>query len=205
MDALCQRTLMVPRVFRASAVKLAPPWEHHETRPASPARGGSAEMISDLLTTNADVPLQRTRRELRLKMRPSTAARGALDGGWWPWSTDPAAEFPALVMALSSWVGPARHLAYHPDDWDPAESTLTVEGWTVHMAALPTIQPNTVVLTGPNLKQICMLVVPPATPGGVARAVLRSASGSDTTATVADILASNGVSLGGQPSTAQRV
>jgi hypothetical protein len=162
-------------------------------------------MISDLLKTNTDVPLQRTRRELRLKIKASTAARGTFDGGWWPWSTDPAAEFPALVMALSSWVGPARHLAYHPDDWEPAESTLTVEGWTVHLAATRTMQPNTVVLTGPNLKQIRVLVVPPATPGGVARAVLRSASGSDTIATVEDILASNGVSLGGQPNIAQRV
>ncbi|MFC0111952.1 DUF5994 family protein [Kibdelosporangium aridum] len=153
-------------------------------------------MISDLLTTDADAPLQRTRRELRLKIKPSTAARGTLDGGWWPWSTDPAAEFPALVAALSSWVGPARHIGYHPDDWDPAENKLTVEGWTVHLAAQRTMQPNTVVLAGPNLKQVRVLVVPPATPGGVARAVLRSASGSDTTATAEDILASNGVSLG---------
>lgn len=161
-------------------------------------------MISDLLTTDADVLTRRARRELRLKIKPNTAARGALDGGWWPWSTDPAAEFPALVMALSSWVGPARHLAYHPDGWDPAESTLTIDGWTVHLAAPRTMQPNTVVLTGPNRKQIRVLVVPPATPGGVARAVLRSVSSSDTTATVEDIFASNGISLGGQPSIAQR-
>ncbi|WP_173136667.1 DUF5994 family protein [Kibdelosporangium persicum] len=162
-------------------------------------------MASDLLVTSADVPLQHPGRELRLKIKPSSAARGPLDGGWWPWSTDPAAEFPALIMALSSWVGPARHFAYHPHDWDPAEKTLTVEGWTVHLEALHTMRPNTVALTGLNLKQIRVLLVPPATPGGVARAVLRSASGVDTTATVEDILASNGVSLGGRPATAPNV
>jgi hypothetical protein len=43
------------------------------------------------------------------------------------------------------------------------------------------------------------MVVPPATPGGVARAVLRSASGSDTVATATEILASNGVSHEDQP------
>ncbi|WP_237773871.1 DUF5994 family protein [Actinosynnema sp. ALI-1.44] len=43
--------------------------------------------------------------------RHDTAAPGNVDGAWWPWSTDPAMEFPALVMALSSWVGPARHVA----------------------------------------------------------------------------------------------
>jgi hypothetical protein len=151
-------------------------------------------LISDLLKTNADMSPRPTRLELRLKMKPGTATRGSADGGWWPWSTDPAAEFPALVMALSSWIGPARHMAYNPDDWDPAEHALTVDGWVVHLAGSHATQPNTVVLTGPNLKQVRVLVVPPATPGGVARAVLRSVSGSDTTAAVADILASNGIS-----------
>lgn len=154
-------------------------------------------MVSDLLITNIDVPLHRAGHELRLKMKPGTAARGIVDGGWWPWSTDLAAEFPALVMALTSWVGPARHLAYRADDWDPTPArTLTVDGWTIHLETPHTMPPNTVVLTGPNLRRIRVLVVPPATPGGVARAVLRSASSSDATATVADILASNGLPLG---------
>lgn len=161
-------------------------------------------MISDLLSTNDYANLQRTKHELRLKVKPSTAARGSVDGGWWPWSTDPAAEFPALVMALSSWVGPARNIDYHPGDWDPAERTLIVEGWAVRLEALPVVQANTVVLTGSGLKQIRLLVVPPTTPGGVARAVLRSASRSDTVATVEDILASNGVSLDKRPSEGAR-
>ncbi|MEV4319576.1 DUF5994 family protein [Actinocrispum sp. NPDC049592] len=61
---------------------------------------------------------------------------------------------------------------------------------------------NTVVLTGSDQKQIRLLVVPPATPGGVARAVLRSVSRPDTVATVEEILASNGVSLDEQPKAA---
>jgi hypothetical protein len=157
-------------------------------------------MISDLLSTNDHATLQRTKRELRLKVKPSTAARGSVDGGWWPWSTDPAAEFPALVMALSSWVGPVRTIDYHLGDWDPAERTLIVEGWAVRLEGSPVVPANTVVLTGSHLKQIRLLVVPPTTPGGVARAVLRSASRSDTVATVEDILASNGVSLDKRPS-----
>jgi hypothetical protein len=156
-------------------------------------------MISDLLNTHADLPLQRTQRELRLKMKPGTATRGIVDGGWWPWSTDPAAEFPALIMAVSSWIGPAREMTYNLGEWGPAEDTLTVEGWTVRLAGSRTGQASTVVLTGPDMKQIRVMVVPPATPGGVARAVLRSASGSDTVATATEILASNGVSHEDQP------
>jgi hypothetical protein len=154
-------------------------------------------MISHLRHTGDDV---RAKRDLRLKMKPGTAVLGSIDGGWWPWSTDPAAEFPALVMALSSWVGPVRDIAYDFDAWDSAEPTLTVEGWTVGLAGSPAMPANTVVLTGLNLKRIRLLVVPPTTLGGAARAVLRSASGSATTATAEDILTSNGVSLGERPS-----
>nr|WP_042193660.1 DUF5994 family protein [Kibdelosporangium sp. MJ126-NF4]CEL20833.1 hypothetical protein [Kibdelosporangium sp. MJ126-NF4]CTQ98362.1 hypothetical protein [Kibdelosporangium sp. MJ126-NF4] len=150
-------------------------------------------MSSDLRTPDNYPTRRNTEPELRLKMKPSAAVRGSVDGGWWPRSTDPVVEFPALIMALSSWVGPARRLAYHPDDWQPVANTLTVEDWTVHLEALHTVRANTVELTGPNLASLCVLVVPPATPGGVARAVLRSASSSDTVATVEDILSSNGI------------
>jgi len=85
-------------------------------------------MISDLLTIDDYATPRRAKPELRLKMRPSTATRGGVDGGWWPRSTDPAVEFPALVMAVSSLVGPVRHLVYHPGDWGPTGLTLTVEG-----------------------------------------------------------------------------
>jgi hypothetical protein len=155
-------------------------------------------MIPDLNNNEVATPL-RAKRELRLQIKPSTATQGTVDGAWWPRSTDPAAEFPALVMALSSWVGPARHLAYHPGDWDPAQSTLIVENWAVNLTGSHAIPPNTVTVTGPNLKRIRLLVVPPATPGGVARAVLRAASRSDTVADVEEILASNGVPLRERP------
>lgn len=155
-------------------------------------------MISDL-HNNDDATLPRTKHQPRLEIKPGTAVRRTVDGAWWPRSTDPAAEFPALVMASSSWIGPARHVAYHPDDWDPAENTLIVENWAVHVEGSHAIPANTVVVTGPDLKQVRLLVVPPTTPGGVARAVLRSASRSDTVTTVEEILVSNGVSLGERP------
>jgi hypothetical protein len=152
-------------------------------------------LTSDLLSTNDYADPQPAQRELRLTVKPSPAAVGHIDGGWWPWSTDPAVEFPALILAVSSWIGPAQRVAYYPDTWAPAGRTMIVEGRAVRVEPSNVMRPHTVFLTGPNRKQIRLLVVPPATPGGVARAVLRSASRSDTVATVAEILASNGVSL----------
>lgn len=149
-------------------------------------------MISD---TNADhaVPL---RTEVRLRMKPGNAVRGYVDGAWWPRSYDPAMEFPGLVLAMSSWVGPVCRVGYNSDDWDSVARVLSVEGWAVRLAGYRTITAHTVIVTGPNLRRMTLLVVPPGTPGDVARAVLRSAAASDSVATVEDTLASNGVGLG---------
>jgi hypothetical protein len=57
------------------------------------------------------------------------------------------------------------------------------------------MDPNTVVVTGPNQRRMSLLVVPPNTPGGVARAVLRSATEPDNVASVEEILTSNGIRL----------
>ncbi|ALG09771.1 DUF5994 family protein [Kibdelosporangium phytohabitans] len=150
-------------------------------------------MSSEPRTIDGYPTLRQTKPELRLKLKPGTATRGGADGAWWPRSADPATEFPALVMALSSWVGPVRHVAYHPADWHPAEQTLTVEDWTVRLEARPAMAADTVVLIGPNHKQLCVVVVPPGTPTDTARAALRSASSSDTIASAADFLADNGI------------
>lgn len=145
---------------------------------------------------SSDTGAELARPEVRLRMKASTAERGYVDGAWWPRSNDPTMEFPALILAMSSWVGPVSRVAYHLDDWNKVESTLVVEGWPVKLAGFSTLEANTVVVTGPNQRRMSLLVVPPETPGGVARAVLRAATGPDTVASVTEILVSNGVRVG---------
>jgi hypothetical protein len=38
----------------------------------------------------------------RLSLKPSSSGRGAVDGGWWPRSTDPAVELVALIEELGA-------------------------------------------------------------------------------------------------------
>lgn len=131
---------------------------------------------------------------VRLRMRPTTAGCGHVDGAWWPRSHDPAAEFPGLVLATSSWVGPVRRVAYHLDDWHtPTSRELMVEGWTVRLAGSSTLQANTVVVAGPDQRRMCLLVVPPHTPGDIARAVFGVMAGPDAVGSAAEILASASV------------
>jgi hypothetical protein len=133
------------------------------------------------------------RTEVRLRVRPSTAVRCPVDGAWWPRSHEPTAEFPGLILAMSSWVGPVRRVDYSLDDWSPTTQSLTVEGWLVSLAGSSMLQRNTVAVTGTNQRQMCLLVIPPGTPGDVARAVLHLTAGSHAVGTVAEIFADHGI------------
>jgi hypothetical protein len=126
-------------------------------------------------------------------MKPDGAATGGVDGGWWPRTLDPTTAFPELVSALLPWVGPVGRIAYNLGLWEHAPRKQTVDGRVIRYEGFHTIDSHTVTAIGTNTRRVSLLVVPPPTPGGVARAVLRSVAGADSTATVENILASNGV------------
>lgn len=135
----------------------------------------------------------------RLAMKPIGSMRGSVDGGWWPRSGDLGAEFSELVSALAPWVGPVDRVSYHLDTWGMAPRKLAVQGRTVRFEGFRSMDPNTVMVTGADSRRISLLVVPPGVAGGTARAALRSAARHDSTGTVTDILAGNGITPGTRP------
>ncbi|MBW4722330.1 DUF5994 family protein [Saccharothrix obliqua] len=138
---------------------------------------------------------------LRLSMKPEGSSGGAVDGAWWPRSADPTTEFPPLLAVLGA-AGQVRRVTYHLDSWERADRKLEAGDITVRMEGFHSIQPDTVTLVNSDYTRIRLLVVPPGTPGGVARAVLRSAATSN--ATVEDILSSNGATPRTNPEHAPR-
>jgi hypothetical protein len=126
-------------------------------------------------------------------MKAGDTGRGLMDGGWWPRSSDPAAEFPGLVSGLAGWVGPVSRVSYNLDAWQPVASKVSMPGGVVRFEGFHSMDADTVTVIGADRRRVSLLVVPPATAGGVARAVLRSAARNDAIATVEDILTSNGV------------
>ncbi|ONI92129.1 hypothetical protein ALI22I_05880 [Saccharothrix sp. ALI-22-I] len=147
-------------------------------------------MISNQPDPTTDPP---TGRECRWTMNPHTGAQGLVDGGWWPWSTDPATEFPPLITAMAALGMPVLRVSYNLDTWDPSERRLTVRDTVVRLESFHTTQPHTVTMIGPDRAQTRLLVIPPATPGGAARAALRAAADIDSAATAEDILRWNNV------------
>jgi hypothetical protein len=131
--------------------------------------------------------------EPRLTVKPHAALDRSVDGAWWPRSADSVVEFPGLVMALSSWVGPVTRVACHFDAWNLAVTRLVANGWPVVLADDPELAANTIMVTSADDRHLTMLVIPPNTPGPAARAMLRIAAARDTVLTAEEILGSNGI------------
>lgn len=138
-----------------------------------------------------------TGRACRWTMKSPTAAPGLVDGGWWPWSTDPANEFPPLITAMAALGMRVLRVSYHLGTWAPTGRLLTVGDTDVRLEGFRTTQPHTVTMIGPGRARTRLLVIPPATPGGAARAALRAAADVDSTTTAEDVLRWNNVLVAG--------
>jgi hypothetical protein len=143
---------------------------------------GAPEMTSDQPSTPA----------ARLAMKSPGATRGQLDGGWWPASDDLAAEVPALANALREQVGAVSRVSYHLGTWPQTRRKLWSGGRTIRLEGFHSLTRDTLVVIGSDGRRVVLLLVPHGTPGGLARALLRSAARPDSAETAEQILAGNG-------------
>jgi hypothetical protein len=60
----------------------------------------------------------------RLLMQQDRTGRGLLDGGWWPRTTDPAAELPGLIPELDERHGRVTRVMLGTGDWDATRPRL---------------------------------------------------------------------------------
>ncbi|TWH15969.1 hypothetical protein JD82_04957 [Prauserella rugosa] len=158
-------------------------------------------MISDPLRPTPTTTGSQAR-SARMAMKPAGSIPGYVDGGWWPRSGDLAAEVPELVSALELWVGIVSRVSFHLGTWGTVPRKALVQDRIVRFGGFRSMDPNTVTVIGADSRRVSLLVVPSGVPGGAARAALRSSAGHDSVATVAEILASNGITLGHRPGVA---
>lgn len=150
-------------------------------------------MISGDLSSVRTAQQDQSRVGPRLSMKSAGAVRGRVDGGWWPRSGDPEAEFPELVAALRPWLGWANRVSYHLDAWAAVPRKMFIEGRRVRFEGFRSMDAHTVVVISSVAGRISLLVVPPGAPDDMARAALASAAGGDSTWSVEDILSRSGV------------
>lgn len=118
---------------------------------------------------------------VRLRLDGGSTRKAALDGAWWPRTTDVAAELPALLEALRGLRGEITHVLLGPTEWDlPHRRRLTAGpaavrlGWyTSQPAGLVTI------MTEFGQDRFDLLVVPPDATPDAAEAALSAAADTD--------------------------
>lgn len=97
---------------------------------------------------------------VRLRLDPVMTRRGALDGGWWPYSRDAATELPLLVTALTGLGFGIRRLTVDSGDWDHVpHRTLAVGEQTVRLGKMPDIDHQIIVTC--HGEDLMLLTVPP--------------------------------------------
>jgi Family of unknown function (DUF5994) len=152
-------------------------------------------MTSDYITNPAHVdPHSSAIRHCvaRLSLTPSSSARGAVDGAWWPRSRGPAIELGALIEELGAQRTPVRGIALSRVGWDSAPRRIPLaSGRKVAVDWLRTGDVRMLRIININYQRIDLLVIPVDTRLAIAERALTMVTDGhdpDITALVATIL-----------------
>ena len=132
----------------------------------------SAELVNHLVDpSRADGPL-------RLRLAPSPHGRGALDGGWWPYSRDLAAEAMDLVDHFPEWFDRIYRVTYSTPDWDHvSQRRIRADKVFVTFGSFPRDDTHLVLLTSvAGTQPLQLLVVPPTWNAHAAHRAMRTAA-----------------------------
>lgn len=130
------------------------------------------------VTTNRPAPAT-----LRLKLDGGPSRKAALDGAWWPRTTNAEAELPQLIEALGEIRGAITHVLLGATEWDlphprrlaPGRAAARLGWYTSQPAGLITI------MTEFGRDRFDLLVVPPdATPDAADAAMSTATDAGDT-------------------------
>ncbi|MGF6882857.1 hypothetical protein ABIA39_001799 [Nocardia sp. GAS34] len=129
---------------------------------------------------------------LRVRLRRESPAHSHVDGAWWPYRNDLAAELPELLEHLSPRLGPIERVLFHLDEWSKTPAKLSfgerrvrLDGYRHHKPA------HTILVRGVDGRTIGLLVIPPTTGSDTATAIMAGVTHSDDTSTVEDLLIVN--------------
>jgi uncharacterized protein DUF5994 len=116
----------------------------------------------------------------RLRLQTGLSARTLLDGGWWPRSSDPAAELPGLILALDQRHGPVTAVMLGQAGWDASRPRrLRVDGpagsRTVRLGWFETMPAGLLTATA-RAGRTDLLTVPPHTSEPAAQAAMDQAA-----------------------------
>lgn len=131
----------------------------------------------------------------RLSLTPKTTLAGQLDGAWWSYSRDLAAEIPPLAAALEEPWGRVTRVTVSPTRWPVIPHTVPMSGNTVHVGWFTEQDPDKLILLSYTVGRWDLLVVPPETePTAAAR--LMAAAAIRGSALTAGVFMANEAAIG---------
>lgn len=114
----------------------------------------------------------------RLSLKPSSSsARSAVDGAWWPRSTDPVTELAALIEALGAQRAPVRGLTLNRAGWDSAPRRIRLaSGRKVAVDWFQTGDVRMIGIVDTDYQRIDLFVIPVETAPAIAELALTMAT-----------------------------
>lgn len=108
---------------------------------------------------------------LRLMLNPVLDRRTSVDGMWWPYSRDLAAELPGLIAAVDRLAGrPTLRVGVHFDGWDDIPRRVPARGRQIRVGWFRHGDPRLITLSFVNCDPIILLVIPPDAVDGSGKA-----------------------------------
>ncbi|MEV0232113.1 DUF5994 family protein [Nonomuraea sp. NPDC050786] len=110
---------------------------------------------------------------LRLSMGPALDRSAIVDGAWWPYSVDAAAELPGLIAAVDRRLGRTTlRVTVYRQAWDHLPRRIAARGRQVRVGWFGQADPPVVTLSFDRAEPIVLLVIPPGAGSGSAQAAL---------------------------------
>ncbi|WP_327415210.1 DUF5994 family protein [Streptomyces sp. NBC_01233] len=122
-----------------------------------------------------------------LRLETTQSREGLLDGAWWPHTRDIEAELPALISALTEYLGPITRVGVDASAWNVLPTRLVIDDQVVHLDSDP-VGDDTVLITRGHNDHFALLVVPPDTTADAAREAMARAVRADNVTQAAQIL-----------------
>ncbi|MEU1956774.1 DUF5994 family protein [Nocardia rhamnosiphila] len=107
---------------------------------------------------------------------PRAPRPGAVDGAWWPRTTDLVAELPDLAALLGRRAGSIDRIMYNMDAWQPAPRRTMIGGRSIRLDGYRHLPTHTLCVLGLDRTRLVLLVIPAGTIAAAAQALLSAAS-----------------------------
>src|SRR5437879_4214017 len=107
-------------------------------------------MTEQMNRAGARPPRPHGERTPRLLLKAGSAKTGYVDGAWWPYSDDLAAELPALLPPLAARLGAIHRVTYRLDEWAGVPDEFVFNGQVVRLDGYSHGTTHTVEVSGPR-------------------------------------------------------